>query len=336
MHATAGRTRSPASPHAGPHRRRGPRSPLLTLLLVLALCACGARTTVAPTDAGRYRVQRDIQYAEGNPRFALDIYRPVDPPGIAVAPRPMLVFLHGGVWTVGEKEEPISAAIPEDLAARGAVVAVPNYRLWPEAVFPDFLYDAAQAIAWAERNAAAHGADSEAIFVAGHSSGATMALLVGLDRRYLDAAGASRAVPAGMIGVSGLYTPWFFEHWLMRPIFGPKPDRALILPASHLRPGMPPALFLSGKWDFRVAPSNSIDLAAAMRAAGGQAEVRLYDRIGHLDIVMAGLWLPSLAPTADDIAAFMRDHHARIVARRSMTALEETAEAPHIAPQQRP
>ena len=306
------------------------------LLLLFVLGACGPRVMVAPTDAGRYAVQRDIPYAEGNPRFALDLYRPVDPPGVVAAPRPMLVFIHGGVWTVGEKDEPLSAAIPEDLAARGAVVVVPNYRLWPEAVFPDFMHDAAAAVAWAERNAAAHGADPEAIFLAGHSSGATMAMLLGLDRRYLDAAGASGSVPAGLVGISGIYKPWFFEHRIMRPIFGPRPDRAVILPASHLRPGMPPTLLLSGRWDFRAVPTNSIELAAAMRAAGGEAEVRLYDGIGHLDILLAGLWLPSLAPTADDIAAFVRDHHARIIARRTRAALQELAEAPHTAVQQRP
>lgn len=302
------------------------------LALLIALAACAPRSHVAPTDAGRYRITRDIAYAEGNPRFTLDLYRPVDPPGQTPPRRPLLVYLYGGLWTVGEKEEPLASAIAEDLAARGAIVAVPNYRLWPEVTFPAFLDDAARAMAWAERNAADHGADPRAIFLSGHSTGATMALLVALDRQYLDRAGVSPAAPAGVIGLSGVYEPWLFEHRIMRPIFGPAPDRRATMAANNLRPGMPPALLLAGGWDWTVDPRNSTDLAAAMRAAGGEAEARLYPGIGHLDILMAGLRLPSFAPTADDMADFIRRHAAGAL----QSPWQNPGPPPHTASPQQP
>lgn len=298
------------------------------LVLLLAIGACAPRQSVAPTDAGRYRITRDIAYAEGNPRFTLDLYRPVDPPGQPPPRRPLLVYLYGGLWTIGDKEEPMASAIPEDLAARGAIVAVPNYRLWPEVTFPAFLDDAARAVAWAEQHAAEYGGDPRAVFLAGHSTGATMAMLLALDRRYLDGAGASPGVPAAVIGLSGVYEPWLFEHRVMRPIFGPAPDRQRTMAANNLRPGMPPALLLAGGWDWTVEPRNSTDLAAAIRGAGGEAEARLYPGIGHLDILMAGLRMPSFAPTADDMADFIRRHAA--------APLQNSSPAPQMASQQQP
>ena len=70
---------------------------------------------------------------------------------------------------------------------------------------------------------------------------------------------------AGVIGLSGIYEPWLFEHRVMRPIFGEAPDRQRTMAANNLRPGMPPALLLAGGWDWTVEPRNSTDLAAAMR-----------------------------------------------------------------------
>lgn len=283
-----------------------------SLALFLALAAgCGPRTLMTPTD-GAYDIERDIAYAATSPRQGLDIYRPRQ---AGVGPRPLVVYLYGGLWSMGDKEEPIADALPVALAARGAIVVVPNYRLYPEATFPGFIEDAAAAIAFVRRNAIAYGGDPRSIFIAGHSTGAYMAMLLGLDRHYLAEAGFGELPPAGLIGLSGVYEPWLFETRAMRPIYGPSPDRAVILPVSHIHPGMPPSLLLAGSWDLTVDPGNTTRLAAALREAGGTAEDRLYRGIGHIDILMAGPWMPSLAPTANDVAAFIRDRHAAILAR---------------------
>ncbi|MDB5373615.1 MAG: hypothetical protein JWP04_2257 [Belnapia sp.] len=291
---------------------RRPRRLLASLALLLLLASgCGPRTLMMPTD-GNYDIERDVAYAAASPRQGLDIYRPRQP---AAGPRPLVVYLYGGLWSMGEKEEPIAVALPGALAARGAVVVVPNYRLYPEAVFPGFMEDAAAAIAFARRNAAAYGADPRSIFIVGHSTGAYMAMLLGLDRHYLRDAGFGEPPPAGLVGLSGVYEPWLFENRALRPIYGPSPDRAVILPVSHIHPGMPPSLLLAGSWDLTVDPGNTTRLAAAIREADGEAEDKLYRGIGHIDILMAGPWMPSLAPTANDVAAFIRDRHAAALAR---------------------
>lgn len=269
-------------------------------------CAPAApRVLMAPAD-GEYEVRRDLRYAEGHARFALDLYVPHLP---SAAPRPMLVYFYGGGWGGGEKTDPLSRTLPKDLAARGAVVAVPDYRLWPEATYPGFLQDGAAAVAWARAHAAEHGADPEGIFLIGHSTGATLAALLGLDPRWLREAGFGAPPPAGIIGISGPYRPWFMQHRIMRPVFGVAPDPDLLLPERHLRRDSPPLLLIAGTWDGVIDPGDSASLAEAARAAGADAELRLYPRFGHLDVLSAGPWMSSLAPTADDVADFVRRRH---------------------------
>jgi acetyl esterase/lipase len=268
---------------------------------------------MAPVEGGGYDVERDIAYGEGGPRRRLDVYRPR---GASARPRPLIVYLYGGIWTNGAKEDPSSFALPQALAARGAVVVVPDYRLYPETEHPGFMEDAAAAAAWARRNAATLGSDPRLVFLSGHSSGAHMALLIGLDSRYLQAAGFGAPPPAGLIGVSGVYEPGMFRLPIVRPAFRRVSDLRELLPVSYLRRDMPPVLLLTGSWDWMVDPGNSRRLAEAIRGAGGRVEVAVYPGIGHFDILTAGPWLPSLSPTADDVAAFVRARTEEVLGGR--------------------
>jgi acetyl esterase/lipase len=277
---------------------------------------------MAPVPDG-YEVTRDIPYAEG-PRRRLDVYQPRGAPApggqSGGGPRPVILYLYGGLWTNGAKDDPSSFALPQALVERGAVVVVPDYRLYPDTAWPGFMEDAAAALAWTRREAASLGGDPRGVFISGHSSGAHMALLLGLDPRWLAAAegrrpGAPPAPPlAGVIGLSGVYEPGVFELPFVRPIFvAAPPDRAPLLPARFLRPGAPPLLLVAGGWDWIVDPGNTTRLAAAARQAGVGAESRVYPRYGHFDILTAGPWLPSLSPAADDIASFVRRRMAEVV-----------------------
>jgi acetyl esterase/lipase len=119
------------------------------------------------------------------PRQRLDVYAPAAP-----GPHPVLLWLYGGSWQSGRREDYAFAG--EAFAGRGFRDAVADYRLVPEAVFPPFIEDAAAAAAWAVRNAARFGGDPARLGVAGHSAGAYNALMLALDPRFL----ARQARPA--------------------------------------------------------------------------------------------------------------------------------------------
>ena len=105
----------------------------------------------------------------------LDLYLPDGP-----APRAMIYF-HGGGLEGGDKAD--ARVHAEALTGRGVALVSANYRLYPEAKFPDFIEDAAQAL-----RKAMNLLQGE-IYVGGSSAGAYLAMMLFLDRRWLDRAG---------------------------------------------------------------------------------------------------------------------------------------------------
>jgi acetyl esterase/lipase len=133
---------------------------------------------------------------------ALDLYRP------AGSGWPVMVFIHGGGWTSGDKSyraggADIYANIGRFYAARGIGVAVISYRLQPEVAWPEQLDDVAHAVAWVHANVARYGGDPETIVLAGHSAGGQFAARVALDPAPLGALGVDRRVVKGLVSVSG-------------------------------------------------------------------------------------------------------------------------------------
>lgn len=270
-----------------------------TALATLALGGCSGRALVAAvTPTGHYDRLDDIAYGPAE-RHRLDLYVPHRiPPGGA----PVVLFFYGGIWQGGERE--LYAFVGEAFAARGAICAVADYRLYPEVRFPAFVDDGALAMAWVARNAVTHGGDPARLFIAGHSAGAHIAMLVALDTRFLQRRGFG-ALLAGAIGLSGPYDFLPIENPRIRAIFADADD-ALTQPITFARADAPPLLLLHGAEDDIVKPGNSERLAARMHALGGRAKLRIYARMGHAEVI-AYLAAPvrSRAPVIDDITAFL-------------------------------
>ncbi|MEC8455912.1 MAG: alpha/beta hydrolase, partial [Pseudomonadota bacterium] len=166
--------------------RRGLFAPALGLVAAAcsplsspALSPLGLLNSLGPRDAGERRVARDLPYGD-DPRQRMDLYAPKAP-----GPHPVLVFFYGGGWDSGSRD--LYGWAAQALAAQGFVVALPDYRLVPQVVFPAFVQDAAAATARAAEAAPGHGGDSRRLGVLGHSAGAYLALMITLDRRYMAA-----------------------------------------------------------------------------------------------------------------------------------------------------
>ncbi len=91
----------------------------------------------------------------------------------------MVLVIHGGAWSVGDKAQ--YAAVGDWLAGVGLVAALANHRLSPAVQHPLHGQDVARAVAWLYRRAARLGGDPQRFHLAGHSSGAHLASLVALD-----------------------------------------------------------------------------------------------------------------------------------------------------------
>lgn len=99
---------------------------------------------------------------------------------------PVVIMVHGGGWKNGDKANK-DIVIPKAyyFTNQNAIYVTLNYRLAPEAGFPDYPIDVAKGINWAYDNIEQYGGDKDKMFVMGHSAGAHLAALVSLDERYM-------------------------------------------------------------------------------------------------------------------------------------------------------
>jgi acetyl esterase/lipase len=277
---------------------------LIPALLLVAhlLSGCQAAAFVAanaPTAFGPYERTAGIAYG-ADPRQRLDVYVPDAP---SVDPPPVIVFIHGGSWQTGSKDQ--YRFVGSGLAEKGYIAVVANYRLNPDVRFPGFVDDAAEAVAWTLRNIGQFGGDPRRVFVMGHSAGAHTAMLLALDRRYLAAAGASPDDIRGAIGLSGPYD-FAIDSSPLRAVFGSASDPAETQPVTFVRGDAPPLLLIHGTDDGICWVTHSIRLTGLIRTAGGQAELRLYPGLGHGATVGGFSTLRrKQAPTLEDVAAFI-------------------------------
>ncbi|HJQ58594.1 MAG TPA: alpha/beta hydrolase, partial [Vineibacter sp.] len=207
------------------------------------------------------------------------------------SPRPLLVWFHGGGFTVGDLEtaDPTCRALAN---RSGAVVVSVDYRLAPEHGILDAVDDACAATQWAIRNAAALGCDPGRVAVGGDSAGATLSALVCL--RCRDNGEPSPAFQVLVYPCTdctmqlcdrGIDRPlldwatidWFREHCRFS---GPSPvlDGADPRISAYRAPdhsGLPPALVLTGGADL-LAPDGEA-YAQRLRAAGVAVSERRFE-----------------------------------------------------------
>lgn len=277
------------------------RALLAGLTALLAGCSSlGAFNALAPRDQGGRRVLRDAPFG-ADPRQRLDVYAPA----AATAPAPVIVFLYGGSWASGAKDD--YAFVGAAFAAQGFVAVIPDYRLVPQVRFPAFIEDCAAALRWAADHVAAYGGDPDRIVLVGHSAGAYNAVMLALDTHYLADAGVDPARVRGVVGLAGPYDFLPFDVDATRNAFGQAPDPQLTQPVRFARAGAPPLLLLWGDADTTVGPRNLQNLERAVRAAGGAVETEVYPGVSHVDIMLAlSRPLRRRAPTLDDVTGFAR------------------------------
>ena len=272
------------------------------------LCLCsGSASTIERNKIGQLfgglSITRDLAYAPGV-RHRLDIYAP-GAPGRA---RPVIVFFYGGGWISGAKED--FAWVGAALARRGYVAIVPDYRLYPQAHWPQFIEDCAAAVKWVHVNVARYGGNPSALVLMGHSAGAYNAFALAVDRRWLTGVGMDpRRDLKAVVGLSGPYT--------MEP-HGPLEDAIFDVKQGYAEPisradGMsPPLLLLIGDKDQIAEPRNSDEVAARVRKLGGTAKVIHYALLGHNDTLDALGGMPG--PTESvmgDVARFLTTQGVR-------------------------
>jgi acetyl esterase/lipase len=223
-------------------------------------------------------------YAYGpDPLQTLDLWRPT-----GHAPAPLIIFVHGGGWTRGDKDNATGAAKVNHLLGRGFAVASIDYRLVPAATVEQQAADVALALSWLRAHAAAYGVDPDRIVLMGHSAGAHLVALVGTDPFYLAAVGLDYRALRGVVPIDGaaydvpkqIADAGSFMHDTYVQAFGADPARQNRLSPTlqAAAPNAPAFLLLHVSRPDGVAQAKA--LADALTAAGTAVERRQFDGTG--------------------------------------------------------
>jgi acetyl esterase/lipase len=239
-------------------------------------------TRAIPLKGRSVQVSKNIDYwGDGLRRHRLDIYRS---PLTSGAGAPVMVYIHGGAWVMGEKREQGKPMMYE-LVARGWVCVAINYRLSPKATWPAHIVDAKKAVAWVKEHIGAYGGDPSFVAVSGGSAGGHLSALLALsagDPTYqpgFEAADTSVDACVPFYGVmdltgsdsgaarygSGLLK--LLEKRVMKERASEHPDvfRAAS-PTYRVHAGAPPFFVAHGRNDTLVPVSVARTFVAALRA----------------------------------------------------------------------
>jgi acetyl esterase/lipase len=245
-----------------------------------------------------YRIERDLAYGS-DPRQKLDLYIP---DGLK-SPASVLLFFYGGTWQSGTKDYYLG--LGQTFASRGIVVAIADYRLYPQVKYPAFIEDGAMAFRALRDSVAKSGGDPSRIFVAGHSAGAYIAVMLASDPRYLTEVHEGLESIRGVIGIAGPYDFLPLKDTNLIAVFGGA-DRAETQPIHYIDGTRPPMLLVAGSADTTVLPANTLRMAERLRAAGSEVETKIYPGVGHVGILLS--FLSSKSTLRDDMVQFIATH----------------------------
>ncbi len=210
----------------------------------------------------------------------LDLYLPA---AKSPAPSPVMLFFHGGGFEEGHRAHYGYVAVP--YAAQGIITAVVGYRLVPDGFhYPAQLEDVQKSLLWIHRSIADYGGNPNAIFLTGHSVGATLSAEAGGDRSWMPDAGLPSDALRGIAAISGNY------DWIRNGMDGQgayyAPTRALqrrASPLEHINNPVPQAIVTQGTTEAyeRHWSHNSPDYVAALKKHGVETDLIVL-ATGHL------------------------------------------------------
>lgn len=209
----------------------------------------------------------------GDRDLLADLYRPPSPNGCGV----LLIF--GGAFVQGDRTQLRGYAIA--LGRAGYTSLACDYRLAGESKWPAQIDDALTAFTYLRENAKLLGLSSARLAVSGNSAGGCLSLLVA-------------GQPAlGVAAAIAFYAPVDFQSEMTRStrsisemnyLLGDDASRERLTamsPITHVRLDFPPTLLLTGNRDARVDSSESVHMYEAIIAAGGHAELHVFDGLEH-------------------------------------------------------
>lgn len=238
----------------------------------------------------------NLAYRDGNDAWKLDLAMPEGKGG---APRPAIVFVHGGGWRNGDKRAASFLNPTLDYAAKGYVCITVNYRMLNEAPINACLEDVKNAVRWLRAHAGKYNVDPERIGATGNSAGAHLSAMLGVcpasaglegDGPYQEYSSAVQALVVSATPTSFLIPMSDRQRQANQRNAAPNSFQLLsdelkakLSPMSYISAEVPPMLLVHEASDKTVGVYQSDNFIEALREAGaGDINyIRLGDKSGH-------------------------------------------------------
>ncbi len=223
-------------------------------------------------------IKNDVAYGSETLQ-TLDIYAPRGRKAL----KPVLIFIHGGGWQVGDKKR--YKEMGQFYADKSVVLVAINYRLSPDVVHPAHAQDSAKAVKWVYDNIDQYGGDKQKLYLSGHSAGAHLSALLGTDPKYLAEHGLKptifKAVMPNDTASFDFLNPIQKGKWLVQPMidkaFGTDPEGLKeASPITHARSnkGFPPfVMFVTETRDDAVEQTRLFNEALSLSGANSEYHV---------------------------------------------------------------
>jgi len=256
---------------------------ILTLALASASGQLNPAATWATTAASSFQVQSNLTYLTVNGHESkLDVFRRRGPG----APEPTLIYIHGGGWTSGHKEDGLMYTLP--WLEMGWNVVNVEYRLADVAPAPGAVEDCLCALRWIVGHAAAYRIDPARLVVMGDSSGGHLALMTGmapaasgLDRPCNPSRDSAAPKVAGIVNwygitdvtdlLQGPNKRGFAVDWLAKSENREETAKR-VSPVTWARADLPPIITIHGDSDPTVPYSQAVKLRDALNAVHARNE----------------------------------------------------------------
>lgn len=219
----------------------------------------------------------------GSRELKADLFRP--PPPADGSRLPGVVFVHGGGWRTGDRTQLRGYGVL--VGREGYVGLCIEYRLIPEATYPESLHDVKAAIRWMRANADELGVDPDRIAVHGNSAGGHLALLAAAtgDDPDLEGSGGNAEFSSAVNACVAIYAPTLIGAGGWND--GARPGVALFetggtdelfdaaSPLRRVHAGFPPTFLIHGTADALVPPQASLLMYQALIDAGVSTELKM-------------------------------------------------------------
>ena len=225
-----------------------------------------------PTSIMEYK---DIEYKNiDSISLRLNIYKRKD----LVDPAPTLIFIHGGAWRTGKRQDYLPYLL--DYAEKGYVTVTLSYRLVKQAIFPAAVQDANCGVKWIKKHADEYGIDPEKIALIGGSAGAHLSMMIGyggdepLFNRDCEHEEDSKVkAVVNLYGPVDLTTPYAISTYQVKDFlddsYQNNPELyKLASPRSYISSDDPPTLTFQGTIDSLVPVSQADSLDSWLKQSG--------------------------------------------------------------------